>query len=311
MNELSPYQWWDWDKLRRLAQLLRKETEEILKREKEKGVEWVERWKQHVGYDKLSPKRQLFAVLAGTILDYGVSSECVPLYAQKLKQAGLLDPKKMGKTKKEIVEAVLRSCRGCVTQKIGGKNEEVRCRPFYRKWYEKSAGWLVSLGKRFDEIISEFKEILRDIEIENNAHVLTPSHIYLALLRIDGIGPKKAAMVTRDALVYDHEMTIPKILGKLFNKKIKVKRSCHTLIFTDVNTKRVFKRLGLIQKKELNSIITLQYIAALANPNNPGAVDLTLWHLGREVCKSKNPYCSICPLRGLCYHYNAELKRRT
>ena len=308
MSGPSTAEWWNWVRLKRFARMLREDTVRRLEREKKKGTEWVERWRKHVRIDDLNPREKLFAVLIGTVLDYGVSTECVPLYVGKLREAGLLSPERLGSVEEEVVEKVLRKCHGRGTTKMD-TGEPIKCKP-KRDWYKDSAKWLINLGKTFDEVVKEFMRVLRDTE-KDKEYVLTPSHIYLILRRIEGIGPKKAAMVARDALTYDHEMTILKILERFLGngKKIQVEESYHTLIFMDRHTYRVFKRLGLLDGRGANAVITPQYVAALACPDNPGAVDLTIWYLGRNICRAGTPKCDQCPYRELCYYYNVGLSK--
>ena len=295
-----------------------------------KGIEWVNKWRLLVEFHKLDPRTQFFAVLAGAILDYGVVSECVPLYLQELKKAGLLDPERISNASKEEVEAILRECSSSCEAEKFGSNRRVPCKPQKDDWFKKSAEWLVKLGKTLDAILSEFKALLEDVRREEDGVVryyLTPSHIYLIALLVPGIGPKKAAMVARDALIYNHELTIPNVLKNVLGLEgeVVVDRGYHTLVFIDVHALRVFERLGflVVESKDrlierikkdkrsfiadqINKIITPQYVAALAYPENPGAVDLTIWYLGRDVCRKRRPLCNKCFLKEVCYYHNAK-----
>jgi len=69
-------------------------------------------------------------------------------------------------------------------------------------------------------------------------------------------------------------------------------------ISPDVHVKRVFKRLGFIDKNSSNE--ELIYCARELNPDYPGILDLSTWKIGREWCKPKNPDCNNCYLTRYC-----------
>lgn len=69
-------------------------------------------------------------------------------------------------------------------------------------------------------------------------------------------------------------------------------------ISADVHVCRVMARLGFVE--EGASPAAVIYAARELNPDFPGIFDLTLWDLGRTVCRPTAPQCSECPLREYC-----------
>ena len=311
----GPREWWGWGRVRELARVLGELTKRRVDEERRKGAEWERLWRSLVSYDELGARQQLFAYLVGLILDYKIYSECVPYYVRELQRDGLLAPEAVARAPVTAIEAALRRYENGTAKKMGS-GESVKCRPNAQKrvdrdeWFRKNAEWIKKLGTNFDRVLKEIEKVLEDSKridpSGEEKYVLTPSHTYFILRMIDGIGPKKAAMAARDAATYIHGLTLPNILGKVFARKVEMAEHHHTLIFVDYHTRRVLRNLGIIEKGE-NAIISSQYLAALAYPGNPGAVDLTLWHIGRDYCKRNNPNCGECPLRGMCYRYNSAV----
>ena len=83
------------------------------------------------------------------------------------------------------------------------------------------------------------------------------------------------------------------IMSIAFNKPIAA---------VDANALRVFSRLYTIdgtlrvRTKEVSNILS-----DLICHHRPGDFNQAIMDLGREVCKPKNPSCSICPLEQYCY----------
>jgi hypothetical protein len=69
-------------------------------------------------------------------------------------------------------------------------------------------------------------------------------------------------------------------------------------ISPDVQVKRVFKRLGFIEDE--NNIDALIYTARELNPDYPGIFDFSVWDLGRDLCRPREPSCNECFLNTLC-----------
>ena len=104
-------------------------------------------------------------------------------------------------------------------------------------------------------------------------------------LDFDGIGIKIATMATN-------------ILARDF--KISLKDYYSIDISPDVHVKRLFKRMGLIKKKDINNIDKIIYKARCINPTFPGIIDLTCWKLGKNICRPTLPKCEDCILKDLC-----------
>ena len=98
-------------------------------------------------------------------------------------------------------------------------------------------------------------------------------------LKFDGVGIKISTMAA-NILVRDFKIPVQD-------------RMCID-ISPDVHVKRVFKRLGFINKDSSNE--ELIYCAKELNPDYPGILDLSTWQIGRKWCKPKNPDCINCYL---------------
>ena len=69
-------------------------------------------------------------------------------------------------------------------------------------------------------------------------------------------------------------------------------------ISPDVQVRRVFTRLGLIDNNASNE--ELIYCARELNPNYPGIFDVSAWEIGRSWCRPRNPHCDECYLEDWC-----------
>ena len=114
---------------------------------------------------------------------------------------------------------------------------------------------------------------------------LSSATVVLRFLNFDGIGIKIATMATN-------------ILARDF--KVKLSDYYSIDISPDVHVKRLFKRMGLIHKKDINDIDKIIYKARSINPEFPGILDLTCWKLGRSVCRPTSPKCDECILKMFC-----------
>ena len=97
-----------------------------------------------------------------------------------------------------------------------------------------------------------------------------------------GAGEKTATMATN-------------ILLRLF--KIPLKDRFLLNISPDVNVRRVFTRLGFIDKNSSNE--ELQNFAKKLYPEYPGVFDSPTWHIGQKWCRTE-PDCSQCELTTYC-----------
>jgi len=71
----------------------------------------------------------------------------------------------------------------------------------------------------------------------------------------------------------------------------------HMDIKPDVHTKRVLYRLGMSEREEETAAIEA---TRRMNPSWPGALDSTLWWIGRNWCRPTNPNCLKCPMNPVC-----------
>ena len=100
------------------------------------------------------------------------------------------------------------------------------------------------------------------------------------LMKLPGVGRKTADVVLCDS----------------FNKP---------MIAVDVHVDIISKRLGLVNKrddyetirKKLENIFPLRYRKY---------INLGFVNFGRQICKTRNPRCGICPLKDVCNYYNKK-----
>lgn len=102
-------------------------------------------------------------------------------------------------------------------------------------------------------------------------------------LQFKGVGVKISTMAT-NILVRDFKIPIADKL-------------CID-ISPDVQVKRVFARLGLIDYGASND--ELIYAVRELNPEYPGIFDLSAWEIGRTWCRPKQPDCEKCYLNQHC-----------
>ncbi len=97
-----------------------------------------------------------------------------------------------------------------------------------------------------------------------------------------GIGPKKAAMATQILL---RDMRVP------------VRRTAGTQVAYDAHIRRVFLRTGLARKDDPDEINS---VARSFSSDDPGAMDLPAWYVGRTWCHPSDPECQACRLSHVC-----------
>jgi endonuclease III len=144
---------------------------------------------------------------------------------------------------------------------------------------------------RFNETMAGcfYKAIQKiHLEYQDNASLiwtgdLRSATIVRRFLQFDGVGIKIATMATN-------------ILAREF--KIPMQDKICIDISPDVQVKRVFARLGLINKNASNE--ELIYCARELNPSYPGIFDLSAWEIGRQWCRPNNPRCDECYLTEKC-----------
>lgn len=104
-------------------------------------------------------------------------------------------------------------------------------------------------------------------------------------LDFDGMGIKISTMATN---ILSRDFKIP--LADYYSIDIS----------PDVHVKRVFKRMGLIKKKDIQNVDKIIYKARSINPEFPGIIDLTCWKLGKDVCRPTTPKCDSCVFKDVC-----------
>ncbi len=102
-------------------------------------------------------------------------------------------------------------------------------------------------------------------------------------LEFYGAGPKIATMAAN-------------ILARDFRIELRDRR--YIDISADVHVVRVMSRLGLVRAGA--GVEEVVYAARELNPEYPGIFDLSVWELGRTVCRPRSPRCGECFLRPLC-----------
>ncbi len=100
------------------------------------------------------------------------------------------------------------------------------------------------------------------------------------LTRLEGIGPKTAAIILLFAL---NKPAFP----------------------VDTHVHRVTKRLGLIGPKTSAERAHLE-LEAIIPPEDYYPAHLNFIRHGRQVCKARGPRCEVCPLAAHCDHYRAR-----
>ena len=71
----------------------------------------------------------------------------------------------------------------------------------------------------------------------------------------------------------------------------------------DANVKRVISRLYAIPPSKQKILVYKQYVINLFLKYNPGIINQSLMDLGREICTTKTPKCTICPVNITCIAY--------
>jgi uncharacterized HhH-GPD family protein len=110
----------------------------------------------------------------------------------------------------------------------------------------------------------------------------TATDLISRLTAFKGIGPKKAAMATQ---ILMRDMGVP------------LRRTAGTQVAYDAHIRRVFLRTGLVGKDDPAQINS---VARKFSPDDPGAMDLPAWYVGRNWCHPRNPECQTCRLSQVC-----------
>lgn len=141
-----------------------------------------------------------------------------------------------------------------------------------------------------DEMSNNLQQAIKRIKIEYHGDASriwrnkpSSAAVVYRFLQFRGIGPKIATMAAN-------------ILARDY--KIKFSDYYSIDISVDVHVRRVFKRLGLVNKKA--STDELIYKARALYPEFPGLMDLPAWEIGRNWCKPAGPLCDDCYMGNIC-----------
>ena len=123
-----------------------------------------------------------------------------------------------------------------------------------------------------NEYFKEIEKIYKEIKVD----------IKKRLEEFKGISHKKAALGTL-LLVRDFGVSLENL-------------SCIDIAY-DVHVRRVFLRMGLVEKDNIKEVTEK---ARFICKNFPGSLTLPFWVVGREYCRPQNPKCSECRLNEFC-----------
>lgn len=136
-------------------------------------------------------------------------------------------------------------------------------------------------------------------------------NFYVAILRIHErynddasniweVNPKSATVVRRFLQFRGVGIKIASMAVNILARDFKIPMADKLCIdiSPDVQVRRVFTRLGLIDKNATNDEII--YCARELNPEYPGVFDVSAWEIGRNWCRPTNPNCVGCRLDACC-----------
>ena len=140
----------------------------------------------------------------------------------------------------------------------------------------RTAGLANQKGPRIQEALRSISDQDGKIDLNFLAEY-SPEEVHQKLVSFKGVGPKTAAIV---------------MLFSLGMPAFPV----------DTHIYRVTGRLGLRPEK-MNVERAHEHLGRLFPPDSYYAIHLNIIRLGREICHSRQPNCSLCPLTGLCEYY--------
>lgn len=146
------------------------------------------------------------------------------------------------------------------------------------------------LHRFVDEMSLNFHEAINLIarKYEGNAANIwankpSSAELVFRFLEFRGVGPKIGTMAAN-------------ILARDF--KVPLKDYYSIDISVDVQVRRVFERLGLIEPG--SSIERIVYRARALHPEFPGLLDFPAWEVGRNWCRPSLPNCAGCYMQPAC-----------
>lgn len=150
----------------------------------------------------------------------------------------------------------------------------IRDKPALHRYPSRMASYIYSA---INDIVNKY-----DSNAENLWKGKTADEIVTLLEQFKGISHKKASLGT---LILVRDLSI-----EILDKE-------NIDIAYDIHIRRLFLRLGLVDKDEQDLILKE---AKLLYPEFPGRLTTAFWTLGREVCRPTDPACLVCPLYEYC-----------
>jgi endonuclease III len=137
----------------------------------------------------------------------------------------------------------------------------------------RSAGLANQKGPRIQEALRSITTERGELDLDF-LREYSPEEVRLWLTRLNGVGPKTAAIVMQFSL----DMPAFPV---------------------DTHIYRVSGRLG-IRPQKMTADQAHAYLDKLLPPETYYAAHLNLIRLGREICQARRPLCPLCPLQDLC-----------
>lgn len=169
-------------------------------------------------------------------------------------------------------------------------------------------------GFEFSRLVSLELGKIKDIFVRRGLHRfndIMSQNFYSAILRIHSKydddasniwkrSPKSATIVRKFLQFQGVGIKIASMAVNILTRdfKIPVEDKLCIDISPDVHVKRVLSRLGFIDKDATAEEIV--YFARELNPAYPVILDLSVWEIGKEFCRSRNPNCGGCYLQSRC-----------
>ncbi|MEM2390330.1 MAG: hypothetical protein QW215_08835 [Ignisphaera sp.] len=244
--------------------------------------------------------RNEYAPLIGTICDERVKTE----YAWRFPE--WLNSKLGGITLEKIIE-------------LGEKGVREYLEEYFKnKWPNRMKkkdreDYLDSISRYIVEAMNFLKKrgVTPITMFENREYKAT--EVYFMLRQFNGIGPKKAKMITKYFLFTSMDI----LKNYPWFNQIKAKNPEFKVLGVimppiDVHVVKVFCRIfgEDLRKRNWNKakndpdlIQDIEAFSQLAFPDIPMIIDEIFWNIGRKYCDEEKPKCQECPLNKICDVY--------